>query len=98
MPIPLALKPNMIYLTLLATIKIDKLEKNQLHAPCFKMVGNLALALDVSRFQGVEVFITSLSIVRVHGVIVPIIYCLVFFSFKNVRLDCSLMPTTLNDL
>ena len=27
-----------------------------------------------------------------------IIYCLVFFSFKNVRLDCSLMPTTLNHL
>ena len=33
-----------------------------------------------------------------HGVIVPIIYCLVFFSFKNVQLDCSLMPTSLNHL
>ena len=44
------------------------------------------------------VFITSLSILRVHRVIVPIIYCLVFFSFKNVRLDCSLMPTTFNYL
>lgn len=55
-PIPLALKPNMIYLKLLATIKIDKLEKNQLHAPCFKMVGNLALALDVSWFQGKRAF------------------------------------------
>ena len=31
-------------------------------------------------------------------VIVPIIYCLVFFSFKNAQLDCSLMPTTLNHL
>ena len=30
----------------------------------------------------------------VHGVIIPIIYCLVFFSFKNAQLDCSLMPTT----
>ena len=44
------------------------------------------------------VFITSLFIVRVHGVIVPIIYCLVLFSFKNVQLDCSLMPTSLNHL
>ena len=44
------------------------------------------------------VFITSLSIVRVHGVIVPIIYCLVFFSFKNVQLHSSLMPTSLNHL
>ena len=44
------------------------------------------------------VFITSLFIARVHGVIVPIIYCLVFFSFKNVQLDCSLMPTSLNHL
>ena len=34
------------------------------------------------------VFITSLFIVRVHGVIVPIIYCLVFFSFQNMQLDC----------
>ena len=48
--------------------------------------------------SSILVFITSLSIVRVHGVIVPIIYCLVFFSFRNVRLDCSLMPTTLNHL
>ena len=44
------------------------------------------------------VFITSLSIVGVHGVIVPIICCLVFFSFKNVCLDYSLMPTTVNYL
>ena len=29
------------------------------------------------------VFITSLSIVRVHGVIVPIIYCLVFFLLQK---------------
>ena len=42
--------------------------------------------------------IHNLFIVRLHGVIVPIIYCLVFLSFKIVGLDCSLMPTTLNHL
>ena len=47
---------------------------------------------------GLVVGLTSLSIDPVHGVIVPIIYCLVFFSFKNVQLDCSLMPTSLNHL
>ena len=44
------------------------------------------------------VFLTSLSIVQVHGVIVRVIYCLVFFAFKNVLLDCSLMPISLNHL
>lgn len=46
----------MINLKLLATIRIDKLGKKWLHAPCFKMVGNLALALDVSSFEGKSAF------------------------------------------
>ena len=41
---------------------------------------------------------SSLSIVRVHGAIVLVIYCYLLFAFKNVQLDCSLMPTSLNHL
>ena len=76
------------------------------HLTWEKHIENICSIVNSSRFSIITVlyvssslvFITSLSIVRVHGVIVPIIYCLVFFSIKNVQLDCSLMPTILSTI